>query len=95
MTEMPQPMPYVPCLCHDAGPTDDGPGCMCGDSERVLRHVMRGKASLTGDQREWALQEIDRVEGYTRKDFEAASDAELGRGVIESWMDYCRDKGLL
>lgn len=92
---MPNPIPDVPCLCHDAGPVDDGPGCMCGVSERVLRHVARGKATLTPDQKEWALQEIDSVEGHTRRDWDTAPDSEVAHGVLNAWHDYCRDKGLL
>lgn len=93
MSEMPN-LPDVPCLCYD-GPPPDETGCLCGDSERVLRHVMRGHADLSPAQREWALQEIDRVEGYTRKDHEQASDSELGQAVFNAWVDYARDKGLL
>lgn len=93
MNEMPAPIPDVPCLCHDAGPTDDGPGCMCGVSERVIRHIVRGKALFTPEQREWALQEIDRVEGCTRMDFETGSDSDVALGVLHAWVDYARDKG--
>lgn len=71
------------------------PGCMCGASERVLRHVMRGQASLSPEQREWALKEIDGIEGYTRADYEKSDDAELSQGVFSAWTDYARDKGLL
>lgn len=95
MNEMPAPIPDVPCLCHDAGPTDDGPGCMCGISERVIRHIIRGQATFTPEQKEWALKEIGSIEGYTRKDYETRSDAEIAQGVMEAWVDYARDKGVL
>ena len=41
------------------------------------------------------LSELDRVEGYDRADYVEATDQELCRGVLQSWMDFCRDKGLL
>lgn len=95
MNEMPAPIPEVPCLCHAVGPTDHGPGCMCGISERVIRHIMRGEAKFTPEQREWALKEIDCVEGCTRKDYETESDADVAVGVLHAWVDYARDKGNL
>jgi len=90
MTEMPGPLPLVPCQCgfSDADPEDQ---CLCGKSERVLR----AKAPLTDEQREWCRKEIDRVEGHTRADYEAADDATLASGVLDAWTDYCRDKGLM
>jgi hypothetical protein len=93
-SEMPN-LPEVPCLCHDAGPTDDGPGCMCGASERVLRHVIRGRAKLSAEQRAWCIDEVASVEGYTRADCEGLDDAELGNTVFSAWTDYARDKGLM
>jgi len=56
---------------------------------------MRGKASLTAEQKEWALREIAVTEGYQREDYADATDAELANGVLGSWVDYCRDKGLI
>lgn len=94
MNEMPGKIPDAPCLCFDGGPfdkDDDGPGCMCGISERALR----AGVALTQEQREWCLNEIASVEGHSRKDWESENDADLGRGVLSAWTDYCRDKGLM
>lgn len=94
MQEMPD-LPDVPCLCFDAGPPDDGPGCMCGASERVLRHVLRGQIALTPEQRDWALKQIGAVEGYDSADYVGRADYEVAQGVMSAWLDYARDKGLL
>jgi hypothetical protein len=56
---------------------------------------MAGKASLNDEQREWCLAEIDSVEGYRRDDYLNEPDAEVARGVMDAWIDYCRDKGLM
>jgi hypothetical protein len=45
--------------------------------------------------REWCLDEIDRVEGFRRRDYELLDDSELARGVLDAWLDFARDKGLL
>lgn len=89
--EMPGTLPSVPCQCTGSGYVDDETGCICGNTERVLR----AGAGLTAAQREWCLQEIDRVEGHSRKDHEGETDAELGQAVLSAWVDYCRDKGMM
>jgi hypothetical protein len=66
--------------------------------ERALRGWMSAKSdmpNMTEDQRNWALDEIASVEGYSRSDYEDADDAMVARGVLDAWTDYCRDKGLL
>lgn len=81
----------VPC-CMSGG------SCVCSKDERVLRGYMRNLADIhpmTAKQREWCLDQIDGVEGYRREDYETVSDALLANGVLDAWMDYCRDKGLL
>jgi len=86
----------VPCTCEGVG--DERAYCPCsqaGGAERVLRFVMAVDGRLDAQQREYCLAEIDKVEGHSRKDFEGASDADIARGTIEAWMDYCHDKGLL
>jgi hypothetical protein len=80
------------CICFPEG---GGPGCVCPDGERALRHIMGGHATMTAEQREWCLSEIGRVEGYDRKDHESDGDVDLAQVVIWAWNDYCRDKGLL
>jgi hypothetical protein len=50
---------------------------------------------MTAEQRDWCLNEIASVEGYSRSDFEGECDGGLARGVLDAWRDYCRDKGLL
>lgn len=91
--EMPN-LPIIPCQCF---PDADDESCVCGDSERVLRGWICKAivAPMTPEQREWALNEIASVEGYDRKHYEGLPDAELARGVLSAWTDYCRDKGLL
>lgn len=50
---------------------------------------------MTKEQREWCLNEIDQIEGYSRQHYEACSDDLLANGVLSAWVDYCRDKGLM
>lgn len=72
--------------------------CVCLREERVLRAYVGGYGglpSMTFREREWCLDEIHSVEGYDRKDFQAASDAVLAQGVLSAWLDYCRDMGVL
>lgn len=89
MNEMPN-LPTVSCSCYEDRE------CECGQTERALRAWSGGQYQqpMTSEQREWCLGEIDNVEGFTRESFVAASDADLARGVIDAWLDYCRDKGL-
>ena len=89
MNEMPNLIP-IGCQCGDV------PECICGQTEKVLRAFASGILStMTPDQREWCLKEIDSVEGYNRRDYERAYPADLARGVLSAWTDYARDKGLL
>lgn len=46
-------------------------------------------------EREWCLQEIAKVEGYNRADYEQSDNKQLARGVLSAWVDFCRDKGTL
>ena len=78
-------------------PCGEEPGyCACNAEERVLRCFVRGSmpCQMTQAQREECLREVARVEGYERKDYETASDADLARGVIHAWTDHCRDLGM-
>lgn len=72
-------------------------GCQCSPSERALRawKAHHDLPDMTAEQREFCLQEIDRIEGYRRKDYEAEDDADLANTTLNAWTDYCRDKGLL
>ena len=73
----------------------------CIDAERALRHYTYPDSMglklppMTSVQREWCLDEISQVEGYTRQDYDAATDRDLACGVLSAWADYCRDKGLI
>lgn len=70
--------------------------CICGPSERALRYWAGtpGVVHMSEPQRTWCLEEIDKVEGYDRLDFEGFSDAALATVVLNAWRDYARDKGL-
>jgi hypothetical protein len=84
--------------CEGAGYPFANADCICGADERILRGYIREDPKLppmTQAQREWCLNEIGSVEGYTRSDFECECDGGLARGVLNAWRDYCRDKGLL
>lgn len=98
-TEITNPIPDVPklvgCVCFGAEYVGS---CICNPTEMALRAWSSPSwklAPMTPAQREWCLQEIDGVEGYKRADYEPLTDAELARGVLDAWRDYCRDKGLL
>lgn len=93
MLEMPN-LPEATCRCWEPEHPYDV-GCICGDSERVLRAIQRGEVKLDDEQREWCMQEIDKVEGYSRAHYDMADDYMLASGVLCAWTDYCRDKGLL
>ena len=92
--EMPGPVPTVGCC--DADMIADG-HCACGPTERVLRAWMaeRAPVPMTPEQREWALDQINQVEGFNRADHETETDGQLARTVISAWTDFCRDKGLM
>ncbi|ULK98896.1 hypothetical protein [Bradyrhizobium sp. I71] len=93
ITEMPD-LPEAACRCFDPEDIEET-GCVCGDSERVLRAIHRGEIRLTDDQREWCFREIDRVEGYSREEYALSDDGDLANTVLCAWTDFCRDKGLL
>jgi hypothetical protein len=66
-------------------------------AEAVLRCYAYGyhRTAMTPAQREVCLDEIGRVEGHDRKDYEGDTDQNIARGVLQAWLDFCRDKGLL
>ncbi len=80
------------CVCYD-----DDTSCVCLDAERTLRAYIASvpMPPMTPEQREACLDEIGRVEGYDRADYATSTDADLARGVLAAWTDFCRDKGLL
>lgn len=82
------------CVCYAP---EEGGGCVCPDAERALRaySAHHPLPAMTPEQRAWCLDELARVEGYDRQDYEACDDATLARGVLYAWVDFCRDKGLL
>lgn len=71
--------------------------CICGETEKALRGWSSGRITvpMTPEQREWCYEQIDAIESHDRKDYEQGTDADLARGVLCAWMDYCSDKGLL
>ncbi len=81
------------CAC---GVAADYCKALCLPAERVLRLYSGGviKDPMTTEQREECLTEINRVEGFDRKDYEKDSDTDLARGVLVAWLSFCRDKGL-
>ena len=78
-------MPWTPldalapqtCICY--GP--EAEGCFCVEAERTLRAYIGGHRMppLLPSQRAWCLEEIDRVEGYDRKDYTESTDRELAK----------------
>lgn len=96
MSNMPEIAKLAPqsCVCYVPA---EGEYCFCMDTERALRAIICGRITtpLTPAEREECLEEIGWVEGYDRKDYETATDAQLAAGVLHAWLDYCRDKGLL
>ena len=77
------------CICFHSR------ACVCPDAERALRHISAGRYTMNDAEREWCLAEIDSVEGHSRLDHVGATDADIARGVLGAWTDYCRDKGLI
>ena len=80
----------VPC-CMEGGE------CVCGSEERILRGYMRqepGLQPMTAEQRAWCIDEIGKVEGYD-DDYSGLPDFDLAQIVMNAWVDYCRDKGML
>ena len=71
--------------------------CACMEAEAVLRCYIAGyvQTAMSPAQRETCLQEIEQVESFRREDYAEATDRDLARGVLDAWVDYCRDKGLL
>lgn len=90
-------MPKLALLDPGGCPCGEQPGyCACNAEERVLRCVMRGSVlpALEPAEREECLREIAGVEGYSRADYQEASDRDLAAGVLHAWTDYCRDLGM-
>lgn len=90
--DMPAPPPVPDCICYGGQPP-----CDCTHVERALRAWAdrRPMPAMTPDQKGWALAEIASVEGYDATDYADLPDADVARGVLHAWVDYCRDKGLL
>jgi hypothetical protein len=72
-----------------------GECCVCPTTERALRAIKDSDVKMTAEQREWCLNELNKVEGYSREDHVNDFDRTLANAVLCSWVDYCRDKGLL
>lgn len=91
MNEIPNCPKIEGCYCYKDGRYP----CECGITEKFLRSIIANEQSLTQEQREWCLNEIDSVEGYERKHYESGPDELIANGVLSAWVDYCRDKGLM
>lgn len=66
--------------------------------ERALRGWARHDStlpSMTEKQRQACLEEIRAVEGYELTAYITSSDADLARGTLSAWRDWCRDKGFM
>jgi len=85
---------FVLTACVDCDHSDS-----CVNDEAVLRSYDRcgdtRPPAMNVQQREWCLQEINAVEGWSRDDYEAVPDQELARAVVYAWGDYARDKGVI
>ena len=80
------------CWCFN------GKECICGDEEKVLRHYAGRKPlpPMTVKQRQWCIEQITQSdEGAQPEHLEVLDDADLARTVLDSWLDYCRNMGML
>lgn len=64
--------------------------CICPDLERVVRAVIyRGhEITLSAEEREYVLEEIDTFEGESRAEHETDTDRQLLQALISAWSDY-------
>jgi hypothetical protein len=87
-----------PCQCHGSVWVPTAKDCICPPTERFIRaysHDENGELpALTPEQRAWMLDQIGRVEGYTRAEHENDSDKWLAVAVLSAWRDFARDKGI-
>lgn len=101
MNEMPNCPMVAYCHCYpeeeQQANARNETHCVCGESEKALRGWMSGRliTPMTPEQREWCYGEIDSVEAHDRQDYVTGTDAELARGVLNAWLEYCQDKGLV
>ena len=92
MTPMPAHVSLPDCVCGLRT-------CLCPEDERVLRAYAYSDRhclpAMSAELRAWCSREIVSVEGWTAEGHDTMSDRNLARDVLEAWMDFCRDKGLL
>ncbi len=92
-------MPNYPTSndCHCFSDKEMAANCACGESEKALRGWISGriKEPMTPEQREWCYTEIENIEAHDRENYLKGTDAEVARGVLDAWMDFCQDKGLM
>jgi len=92
----------LPCYCY----SDQPDGCVCSDCERALPHYHRRQKGKRLDlppmpsaQRAWCLSEVRSVEGMGAEaqelEREGTEDRWFACYVIDAWVEYCRDKGLI
>lgn len=86
-----------PCQCHGSTYVPTPADCICQATERFVRaygYDEKGELPrLTPEQRTWMLDEVGRVEGYSRDEHEADTDRWLAKTVLSAWRDHARDKG--
>ena len=78
---------------HDT-PTPQAAAGKLGESELFAFQDKDNTRVMTIHEREWCLQQIDKVEGFDRAAYEKSDDAQLARGVLHAWLSFCQDKGL-
>lgn len=61
-------------------------GVLNEDELLSFANARTGRA-MTIHEREWCLQEIDRVKGFDRKNYDQADNKRLARGVLSAWID--------
>lgn len=66
--------------------TDPKQGVL-NEDELLLFATGRSGRAMSIHEREWCLQEIDRVEGFDRKNYEQSDNKRLARGVLSAWVD--------
>lgn len=79
------------CICFP-----DAQSCKCQPDERVLHNYSAGTITdpMTAQQRSWCYEQIHRFSeiGYDDEELQSRADQDLARMVLESWVDYVRNK---
>lgn len=77
--------PSAPC-CYDPH------NCICSDEERALRGWFSGavRTPMSAAHRAYCLAQLKAAEGFSARDFDSCSDADLAGAVLSSWLDFAR-----